>query len=126
MILFTSCEQKNPLEKALSERRQFEVEVLSWAVVEGENIVANIRLMGPMRSSLELITVRFDQYDNSRNIVKTDWIPFELSELQGIGSKEFTLSIACESDSVSQLAALIDYAPRPADMGNLKELQGLF
>ncbi len=126
LTLYISCEEKNPLERALQERRRYEVEVLSWAIVEGENIVTNIRLIGPMRSSLKCITVRFDQYDDKRNIIKKEWIPFDLSELTGIGSKEFTLSLECEDTSVTQLAALIDYEPRSEEMKHLKELEGLF
>lgn len=123
---YISCEAKNPLAKALQERRRYEVEVLSWAVVEGENVVANIRLKGPMRSSLKYITVRFDQYDDKRNIIKKDWIPFDLSDLSGVGSKEFTLSLECGDASVIQLAALIDYEPSGEDWIHLKELEGLF
>jgi hypothetical protein len=124
--LYISCEAKNPLEKALQERKRYEVEVLSWAIVEGENIVANIRLTGPVRTSLKYITVRFDQYDNKKNIIKKDWIPFDLSELAGIGAKEFTLSLECGDVSVTQLAALIDYEPHTKDRKHLKELEGFF
>lgn len=125
LVTYTSCEKESPLNKALRERRQYEVEVLSWAVIEGKTIVANVRLKGPMRSSLKYVTVRFDQYDDSKNLIKRDWIPFDLSELKNTGSKEYTLSIECENASVFNLAALIDYEPNSEDIKNLKELKGI-
>ncbi len=120
-----TCGKESPLNKALRDRRQYQVEVLSWAVIEGKTIAANIRLIGPMRSSLKYITVRFDQLDNNKSLIRKDWIPFDLSELEGLGAKEFTLSIECGNDSVSQLAAMVDYEPSFEDMKNLKELEGL-
>ena len=124
-MAFISCEEESPLNKVLRQREKFQVEVLSWAIVENQTIIANVRLKGPMRSSLEYITIRFDQYDGSKNLVKKDWIPFDLSELKALGSKDYTLSIECGSTSVSHLAALVLYEPSKEDMKNLKELDEL-
>ncbi|MEW5807030.1 MAG: hypothetical protein AB1756_06765 [Acidobacteriota bacterium] len=126
MIFHLACEKADPVLKVLQERRQYEVKVLSWAVMEGKTIAATINITGPMRSSLKYISIKFEQYDEDRNIIKSEWIPFELLELKGIGSKDFMLTMECGSPAVTLLTAKVEYDPSPEDRKHLRELQELF
>ncbi len=125
LLIAASCSDPDPMQKILQERMRYEVDLLSWAIMENKNIVANVRVSGPKESAIRSLTVRFDQFNENKDLMKTNWIPFDCAELKETGSRDFTIILECGDEKVSFLVADIEVKPSSESLRNIKELERL-
>jgi len=117
------CGPSDPRERILSERARWTVTPLSWSMSEDGRITLNARLVGPVRSKIDRLTVRIEMRDGEGGVVDHEWWTLDLSEIQRGGPEDVMIRLPARQAAVEQLTIDPVLLPGPEEISHIEELQ---
>jgi hypothetical protein len=127
LVLLVGCAPEDPVQSVLKERRLWKIDLLSFLVREDGKVSAQFRLTGPVKSSLERLTVRIEQLDLSGQVLAVSWNAFDISDVSRGGPVDqyLVLDAASGGEEIESLRVDPMLVPEPSDIPHIPELQGL-
>ncbi len=122
VAVVSGCAPSDPRERILEERTRWKVALLGWAQAEDGTITLSARVLGPVSSELDKLTVRLVLQDATGNDLGSEWWTLDLSEFERGGPEDLMLRLAPRGVSVDAIG--IDPVPVPTD-GELQYIEEL-
>lgn len=116
------CGPSDPRERILSERAKWSVTPLSWSMGQDGRITLSARLVGPVRSQIDRLTVRVEMRDAQGAVVGHEWWTLDLSEVRRGGPEDVLFRFPAAAAGVEELT--IDHVldPGPEEAPHIEEL----
>ncbi len=121
-LLSAGCGPSDPRERILSERARWTVTPLSWSMGEDGRITLSVRLLGPVRSKIDRLTVRIEMRDAQGGVVDHEWWTLDLSGIQRGGPKDVLIRLPAREAAVEELTIDPVLAPGPEEIPHIEEL----
>ncbi len=119
----TGCGPSDPRERILSERARWTVTPLSWSMGEDGRITLSARLLGPVRSKIDRLTVRIELRDAQGTVVDREWWTLDLSGIQRGGPEDVLIRLPAREVAVEELTIDPVLDPTPEEISHIEELQ---
>ncbi len=119
----TGCGPADPRERILSERAKWTVTPLSWSMGEDGRITLSARLLGPVRSKIDRLTVRIEMRDAQGVVVDHEWWTLDLSGIQRGGPEDVLIRLSAREAAVEELTIDPVLEPSPEEIPHIEELQ---
>ena len=124
LLVLPHCGPSDPHERILEDRARWKVSNLGWAMDDEGAITLNVRVSGPVRSSLDRLTVRILLQDAAGNSVTDEWRTLDLSGIERGGPEDLLLRLqAPEGTSVEGIGIDTVPVPGPDDIPHIEELR---
>lgn len=120
-----ACSAQDPRARILEERARWEVSLRSWAQDDDGGLNASLVASGPVRSSLETLTVRVDYVDAAGEVFHRQWQVLDLSRVERGAPAEFLVHLDPAPSPPDGLAVSLVPRPTPGEASHIQELQGL-
>ncbi len=118
-----SCGPSDPRERILSERARWTLTPLSWSMSDDGRITLNARLLGPVRSKIDRLTVRIELRDAEGGVVDHEWWTLDLSGIKRGGPKDVLIRLPAREAAVEALTIDPVLQPGPQEIPHIEELQ---
>ena len=122
-VSLAGCGPSDPRERILSERARWTVTPLSWSMGEDGRITLSARVVGPVRSKIDRLTVRIEMRDAQGGVVGHEWRTLDLSGVQRGGPEDVLIRLPASEGSVEQLTIDLVLQPGPQEIPHIEELQ---
>ncbi len=86
-------------------------------------ITLNARLLGPVRSKIDRLTVRIEMRDAQGRVVDHEWRTLDLSEIQRGGPEDILIRLPAREVAVEELTSDPVLDPGPEEIPHIEELQ---
>ena len=90
---------------------------------EDGRITLNARLLGPVRSKIDRLTVRIEMRDAQGSVVDHEWWTLDLSEIKRGGPKDVLIRLPAREAAVEELTIDPVLEPGPQEIPHIEELQ---
>jgi hypothetical protein len=125
ILMALACGSSDPLEDVLRERARWKVEVRSFVVLDDGSSRVTVQVAGPVKSSLEVLTVRVELVDAEGKTLHASWVPIDLSDVQRGVPAEKSLSLPAISAVPESVQVDPILAPTEQDIQHMPELSNL-
>jgi hypothetical protein len=116
------CGASDPRTAVLEDRALYSVALTSWADRGDGTLVASVRISGPVHSKLRELTFEVQGRDAQNEIVLSEWVTVDLSEM--VRGTPLEQSLILETYGLPLEGLAIDLHPNP-DPEALTELEEL-
>jgi len=121
-FVFLGCGPTDPLERALDERAQWNVELLDWAQSPDGTITLSARVSGPPQAELDTLTVRLLFQDGAGGELERRWWSIDLTDVERGGPADRMLRVAGKP-GVEGIGIDPVLLPSDAEIGEIPELK---
>ena len=90
---------------------------------EDGRITLNARLLGPVRSQIDRLTVRIELRDAQGTVVDREWWTLDLSGIQRGGPEDVLIRLPAREVAVEELTIDPVLDPTPEEISHIEELQ---
>jgi capsular exopolysaccharide synthesis family protein len=125
LAVLSGCQTADERTALLEDRAQYSVALTSWADRGDGTLVASVRITGPVRSELEILTFEIQGRDGQDSIIMSQWATVDLSEMLRGTPIEKTLILDSDGLPLEGLAVDLHSDPAPEVLSKLKELEGM-
>lgn len=115
----------DPVEKVLKERARWKVDLLSFAVLEDGRSRATFRLSGPVKSGIDMLTIRIDMVDANDEVIHSVWNTFDVSGIQRGVPAETSVYLPPTDPPVEGVGMDPVLRPSEDDFAHIPELSGI-
>ena len=122
-LSLADCGSSDPREQILSDRARWTLTPLSWSMSEDGRITLNARLLGPVRSQIDRLTVRIELRDAQGTVVDREWWTLDLSGIQRGGPEDVLIRLPAREVAVEELTIDPVLDPTPEEISHIEELQ---
>ena len=122
-LSLADCGPSDPREQILSDRARWTLTPLSWSMTEDGRITLNARLLGPVRSQIDRLTVRIELRDAQGTVVDREWWTLDLSGIQRGGPEDVLIRLPAREVAVEELTIDPVLDPTPEEISHIEELQ---
>ncbi len=123
LVLSTGCGPSDPRERLIEDRARWQVALQSWAMAEDGTITLSARVIGPVRSDLEQLTVRILFQDAAGAAIGHEWWTLDISGIERGGPKDVMLRVASRGLEVEGVGIDPVSVPGPEDIPHIPELR---
>jgi hypothetical protein len=123
--VLSGCGPSDPRERVLEERARWQVFQLGqWAMDDAGTITLRLRVSGPVRSSIDTLTVRIDLLDADGAPIERTWRALDLTGVQRGGPEDLVLRLRAPAGADVQ-GIVVDTvpAPDPDEIPHIEELR---
>ena len=124
VVSIAGCGSGDPVQDVLRERARWKAEVRSFVVLPDGSSRVTLQVVGPVRSSLQTLTVRVELVDRSGEVLHASWYPIDLSDVQRGVPAEKMVPLPPTSPAPDGVNVDPIRSPSEQDIQHMPELSG--